>query len=180
MSTRRQPAPLRQLVELFLKQADADVSDRAAPARLAPEFIRWLRSMAEGGDALARAALDRMQVERAEQWLKDGLARRIGWQDPETGQPLAGRTRAGTPIRDEHGARVGGFQQVLFRRMTRREFEDWTAGLRANRAALAASITFADRVLRAWDRYPTASSLEEVCDLAGIELPPELRGEATA
>jgi hypothetical protein len=177
MSTRRQPAPLRALVDQFLKQAEADLIDRAAPAQLAPDFAAWVEALAEGGDMIAQAALDRMRLDGAERWLKEGIARRVGWLDPETGQALAGRTRAGTPMRDEQGARVGGFQQVMFRRMTRREFEDWAAMLRANRAALDASLAFARQVLHAWDRYPEAETVEAVCNLAGIELPPELRGE---
>lgn len=177
MSAQRQPRPFRSLVEQFLKQVEDDLGDRAAPARLAPAFIDWLKRLAEGGDQIADIALARMRQDGAERWIKTGIAARIGWTDVETGQLLAARTRAGTPIRDAQGARAGGYQQVLFRRMTRREFEDWTAMLRRNRDALTASIAFANQVLRAWDAHPTADALEEVCDLAGIDLPLALRGE---
>lgn len=177
---KQQPGPFRSLVDQFLKQANADLTERAITARLAPNLIDWLTAEAAAGDVVAEAALERMHRDGAEKWIKEGIARRVGWVDAETGQALAGRTRAGTPIRDEHGARAGGFQQVIFRRMTRREFEDWTAMLRRNRDALSASIAFANQVLPAWDRYPNAMTLEEICSLAGIQMPPELLGEAIA
>jgi hypothetical protein len=176
----RQSGPFRQLADQFLKEAEAALIDRPVTAVLASNFNDWLVKRAKDGDRFAQAALDRMRQEGAEKWIKEALARRVGWVDPESGQQLAGRTRAGTPMRDEHGARIGGFQQVLFRRMTRREFEDWTAMLRANRDALSASIAFANQVLRAWDQHPQIEALDDLCRVAGIALPPELRGEQTA
>jgi hypothetical protein len=176
----RQSGPFRQLADQFLKEAETALLDRPVTAALAGDFTDWLAKRATPGDQFARAALDRMRQEGAEKWIKEALARRVGWVDAESGQRLAGRTRAGTPMRDENGARIGGFQQVLFRRMTRREFEDWVAMMRANRDSLSASIAFGNRVLRAWDEHPQIEALDELCTVAGIDLPDELRGEQTA
>lgn len=168
----RRTQPLRRYVDQFLAETGKVEPLESAP--LAAELVEWLTALAEDGDTLAQITLDTMRQEGAEKWVRDAIGHRVPFKDPTTGQVLAGRTRAGVPARDEQGARLGHWQQPLFVAMRRHEFRDWLAARRAERATATAYVALGSRIERAWSDYPTAATVAEVCDLAGIDLPAEL------
>lgn len=173
MSRRRLPRPFQDFVDAFLKEQGEP--ERASVAELGDNFIVWLQRRPEQDGPLAKAAMDAMRREGSQKWMRETLGHRVVFVDQSTRQVLAGRTRAGVPVRDEHGAPLGTYQQVFFRSMTRREFADELVKWRANWAGAGAYVALGQQIERAWTDHPTIATVGEVCDAAGIVLPPELR-----